>query len=447
MPKREVKLELPRPHTAQQQVIAESARFNILACGRRWGKSTLAIDRCLQPALRGEPAAWCSPTYKSLADIWREVRAILQPITVDKSETEKRVELLGGGTIEFWSLDDPDGPRGRKYRVLVIDEAALVPNLQICWEQSLRPTLTDLQGFLWALSTPRGIGNPFHTLYQRGQDAKRGDWRSWRMPTRLNPHIPAGEIEAARLDMSELAFAQEYEAEFCTWEGAVFRCILAALGEPPADAKAAAIGVDWARGAAGDYTVFTVISTGGEVMEMDRFRGLEYALQRSRLKTLYEKHGRPVIIAESNNMGGPVIEQLQREGLNIRPFLTTNASKAEAVEALALAFEQGRIRIPNDPVLIGELQAFESTTLASGMMRYAAPAGMHDDTVLSLMLAYSAVSGCSRLPYRGLLEWYRSEVEKLAARQATPGLAEPLPDVNSHGHWRRPKPREWRAFL
>jgi hypothetical protein len=72
-------------------------------------------------------------------------------------------------------------------------------------------------------------------------------------------------------------------------------------------------------------------------------------------------------------MGQPIIEQLSREGLPIQPFTTTNASKAQAVEALALAFEQGDIRILNDPVLVSELVAYQSERLASGLLRYGAP--------------------------------------------------------------------------
>jgi hypothetical protein len=87
-------------------------------------------------------------------------------------------------------------------------------------------------------------------------------------------------------------------------------------------------------------------------------------------------------------MGGPVIEQLRRDGLPVTAFTATNASKAAAIEALALAFGRGTIRIPNDPVLLGELQAFAAKSLPSGMTRYAAPEGLHDDCVMSLALAW-----------------------------------------------------------
>jgi hypothetical protein len=95
----------------------------------------------------------------------------------------------------------------------------------------------------------------------------------------------------------------------------------------------------------------------------------------------------------------PVIEQLTREGLQIQPFTTTNASKAQAIEGLALAFERADIRILNDPNLVSGLVAYQAERLPSGLIRYGAPGGGHDDMVTSLALAWSAVSSQHRLIY------------------------------------------------
>jgi phage FluMu gp28-like protein len=347
------------------------------------------MDRLIHPALRGKPVAWFSPTYRLLSDAWRSLQSTLHAITVRKSDSEHRLELRGGGVVEAWSLDNPDAGRGRAYAAIVIDEAALVASLDRAWQESIRPMLTDYRGDAWFLSTPKGTANYFHTLFQKGV-GPRGDWRSWQMPTNANPFINKDEIAAARDDLSDLAFAQEYEAQFVSWAGAVFRKILDAVSLAPATGKAAIIGVDWGR--TNDYTVFAVVSDAGELLEMDRFRGIEYSLQRARLQALYERYGKPTIIAEANSMGGPVIEQLARDGLKVKPFMTTNASKAEAIEALALAFERGEIRILNDPALIGELQAFEAKPLPSGLMRYDAPAGGHDDTVMALAIAWQGIT-------------------------------------------------------
>ena len=389
-----VKLTLLPPHVAQARIIQESKRFNVVVCGRRWGKTKLGIDRLIHPALMGKPAAWFSPTYRQLSDAWRELQSTLHPIIARKNESEHRLELRGGGVIEAWSLDNPDSGRGRAYACVVIDEAALVTDLERAWQESIRPMLTDYKGSAWFLLTPKGTANYLHTLYQKGNGLLKGEWRSWQMPTSMNPFIDPAEIESAKEDLTDLAFSQEYLAAFVTWAGAVFRKITDAVSLTSPSGKAAVIGADWGR--TNDYTVFAVISDAGEVLEIDRFRGIEYSLQRARLQAIYERYGRPMILAEANSMGGPVIEQLARDGLRVKPFLTTNASKSEAIEQLALAFEQGTIRIPNDAALIGELQAFEAKPLPSGLMRYEAPSGGHDDMVMALAIGWQGVAGRKR---------------------------------------------------
>ena len=64
--------------------------------------------------------------------------------------------------------------------------------------------------------------------------------------------------------------------------------------------------------------------------------------------------------------------------------------------SLAAAFEQGNIRILNDPTLIAELQAYEVDRLPSGMVRYSAPDSMHDDCVMSLALAWHGATLAQR---------------------------------------------------
>ena len=76
----------------------------------------------------------------------------------------------------------------------------------------------------------------------------------------------------------------------------------------------------------------------------------------------------------------------------IQPFTTTNATKAEIVRGLQNAFENGEIKILPDEVLIGELQAYEQERTPSGLWKFGAPAGMHDDTVIALALAWHGVA-------------------------------------------------------
>jgi hypothetical protein len=391
-----VSITLPELHPAQQRILSEARRFNVVCAGRRFGKGTLAEDRLIHAALQGKPVAWFAPSYKLLSPVWREVQSRLRPLVADSSEQEKRLQLKGSGSIEMWSLDSPDAARGRGYALIVVDEAALVANLMRVWTETLRPMLADHQGGAWFLSTPKGVANDFHAIYQFGQDALRTDWKSWRAETRENPFIAPEEIESARAELPELAFAQEYLAQFVSWTGQVFRNILAAVCEPP-DGPAAVLGVDWAGRGLGDFTVFVALHESGSVLEIDRFRGIDYGLQLDRLRAFWERHGRSWIVAEDNSLGSVLVSQLQRDGLPCVPFLTNAANKAHIIQTLALAFEQGNIGIPNDPTLIGELQAYEGRA-NSGYVRYSAPAGLHDDTVMALAIAYGAID--ARRQYR-----------------------------------------------
>jgi hypothetical protein len=135
------------------------------------------------------------------------------------------------------------------------------------------------------------------------------------------------------------------------------------------------------------------------MVEMDRSNRVDYTVQCGRLQALYERWHPKQILAEENSVGQPVIEQLTRDGLRIQPFTTTNASKAQAVEALALAFERGDLRILNDVVLVSELAAYQAERLPSGLLRYSAPAGQHDDCVMALAIAWSAAASQHRAVY------------------------------------------------
>jgi Terminase RNaseH-like domain len=228
--------------------------------------------------------------------------------------------------------------------------------------------LSDYQGQAWFLSTPKGM-NYFKTLFDSGQDPEQTEWASWQMPTAENPRIAPEEIESARLGMTEAAFNQEYLALFVNWEGSVFRRVgeaaTASWKTKPETGHHYVIGCDWGR--SHDYTVFIVVDiTAGTVVAMERSKQVDYAVQRERLRVLCERWQPEQIIAKQNSIGLPIIEQLTRNGLRIDAFTTTNASKAHVIEALALAFEHGDIRIPNDPVLVGELVAYQAERLPSG---------------------------------------------------------------------------------
>jgi phage FluMu gp28-like protein len=195
--------------------------------------------------------------------------------------------------------------------------------------------------------------------------------------------------------LPERVFLQEYEAEFIDDAGGVFRRIMemavAVEQDKARPGHEYAIGVDWAR--FNDATVFMVLDcTLKHICYIDRMVNIDYGIQRRRLVALNERFRPTEIIAEYNSMGGPQVEALQDDGLPVRGFTTTNQTKKDAIDALAHAFETGDIGIIPDPVLIGELQAFEQDRTPAGNYKFGAPEGMHDDCVIATALAWQAVA-------------------------------------------------------
>lgn len=384
-----IRIDPPALHRGQREVWQDAARFHTLACGRRWGKSRLGALLCLHKAATGGRAWWVGPTYPVASVGWRMIRRLAVQIpSASIRESERMVMLPGGGSIQVKSADNPDSLRGEGLNYVVIDECAFVR--EEAWTEALRPALADRKGGALFISTPKGR-NWFWRLWH---NADGENWKAWRFTSYDNPYLDPAEIDAAKENLPERVFAQEFMAEFIEDTGGVFRRVMEAAtatamerGEP---GQEYIVGVDW--GKSNDFTVLTVLDQTGRLVALDRFNQIDYAVQLGRLSALCERFPPMVVIPEQNSIGVPLIEQLHRTGLRIQPFLTTNASKAQAIDALTLAFERGDICILPDPVLIAELQSYEAERLPSGMLRYGAPAGMHDDCVMSLAMAWQGIA-------------------------------------------------------
>lgn len=212
---KEIVIKLPRLHDAQKEVLENSKRFNVICCGRRWGKSTMSKDLIIRTAINRHPVAYFAPTYKMSANYFRDLVNTCKPLIKNKLEQEKRIELITGGVIDVWSLDALDSVRGRFYKRCVIDEAAITPShyLQEAWENVIRPLLTDLKGDAWFLSTPKGKKHYYKTLADNHLKDPN-NWSFAQMPTHTNPYIDVTEIEDARKTMAPIIFDQEYLAMF-----------------------------------------------------------------------------------------------------------------------------------------------------------------------------------------------------------------------------------------
>ncbi len=385
-----LRIDLPTLHEAQQKIVDYPARFKVLSCGRRFGKTAVALDQIAAHLLDGHFVAYFAPTDIMTGEVWEITKKMLNPLISRVLENDKRMELLNGGVFECWTART-EAVRGRKYHYAVIDEAAMIPDATL-WQAAIRPLLTDYKGGALFASTPRGR-NWFWQLFTLGQSEAYPNWKSWTFPTTANPYIDAAEVEEARAGMPERIFHQEYLATFLEDSGGVFRgldkvCTGRPLSEPQKGADYI-FGVDWGRSK--DFTVISVMDKSGRQVHLERFNQIGWTVQRSRLKDLYQRFQPIAIWAESNSIGDVNIDALVRDGIPVRPFTTTHKSKAELIDGLVLAIEREEIQLLNDVILLHELQAFEISRSPTGFWIYGAPPGQHDDTVIATALSYYGI--------------------------------------------------------
>lgn len=214
-------------HQPQKTILSNTARFRVLCCGRRFGKTTLAIEemKCLGLA-RPSRIAYIAPTYQQARDIaWEELKkqfAGLEP-TINESRLEIRFRTIDGkgeSIIMLRGWEAVETLRGQFFDLLVLDEVAMMRDFWAMWREVLRPTLTDRKGQGMFISTPKGY-NHFHELYL--MENEHSDWKSFKFTSYDNPHIPAEEIDAAKDELTPDSFAQEYMADFRKMEGIVYK--------------------------------------------------------------------------------------------------------------------------------------------------------------------------------------------------------------------------------
>lgn len=382
-------VKLPSLHPGQHKLLHESRRYNVACCGRRFGKTFLAADVLLdgpdqKGAIHGYPVALYAPSYQTMLESWRKFCHILDPIVVKKSEQDKRLDLLTGGVVEMWSLDNPDAGRGRKYSVICIDEAAMVKRLEEAWTQNIQPLLLDYGGSAWFTSTPKG-DNYFKTLFDKGDPRnpnREDDWMSWQLPTWHNPHINREDVEKMRASMPRLAFLQEIEAQFVSFAGTFVKAEYLRDGQAPVESMRLYQGVDLAISMKenADYTAIVTVGVDedGRVWIVDAER--RRVGFRDALAFIKEKadRWRPVDIGvEVVQYQAAVVEELLRStNLPVRK-VTPDKDKLTRAQGLITRYENGLVYHN-----VGLSRDYVNEILAFG------PDCEHDDMVDAAVYAY-----------------------------------------------------------
>ena len=390
------------PHAGQLDIHLSGASRRVVACGVRWGKTLCAAMEGLCAAMepKQNSVGWVvAPTYDLCDRVFRQIVIVvaehLRHRIISMREHERRLVLynMAGGISEIRgkSADNPVSLLGEGLDWVIIDEAArLKPHI---WQSHISQRLIDRRGWALLISTPKGKGY-FYDLHRRGLGSDPS-YASWNQPSRLNPLLDESLIEAERTRLPERVFRQEFEAEFLEGAGQVFRHVReSATGswQDPVSRTRYYGGLDLAK--VEDYTVLTIVNKRREVVFVDRFNKLDWGLQTARIQAATSRYNRALTYVDSTGIGEPIHDGLRKAGCSVRPYVFTQRSKAALVDNLSIMLEQRMVTLPRPelwPEGIDELEAFEYAVTDSGNVRTGAPAGLHDDCVVSLALAVWAL--------------------------------------------------------
>lgn len=396
-----------KPHSGQAHVLNSKARFRVMNCGRRWGKTKLAAHIFVKESRKeSQMLWWIAPTYKVVKRGYAEVLAQLPdgvlthdapPDTNFDAGRSVILKFKNGSRMEFYSAERPEGMLGAGVDFAVLDEAAIMPGR--IWNQIVRPTLMDRLGGALMISTPRGR-NWFYKVWTQGQDVLQKDYQSWTFESWTNPTLPPGEVEDMRGSMPRMEYEQEVEAKFLAAGSSTFlfderaiqsdRILDNGMVEDVPPRGYVVLGIDLAR--TNDYTVLygTNMKTRRNCY-FERMQAVTWPEQKRRIRRAVRQLQRAgaesvMLVMDSTGVGDPIYEDMEIEGYDV-VGLNFTTHKANMVRLLAKDLEEAQAFILSD----GQLDEFRNYTMAitpGGKLTYSAPEGEHDDVVAAKMLSH-----------------------------------------------------------
>lgn len=398
-----------RPWTAdyQREHIFCAERYSVIEASTKSGKTHGCIIWLVEQAFRGQRGWrywWVAPVFNQAKIAYRRLRDGLTPGTFSYRDGDMTITLANGAVIEFKSGEKPDNLYGEDVYAAVIDEASRLR--EESWF-AVRSTLTATRGPIRIIGNVKGRKNWAYLLARRAQAGAPnyhfGKMTAW---DAVNAGIlDREEVEDAQATLPEAIFRELYLAEASDDGGNPFglqhieACVGPLSPQPP-------IAWAWDLAKWTDWTVGIGLDDQGRVCRFERWNmtqlpdgaaGGYWEFTENRI--LEATNGLPALV-ESNGVGDPVFEGIARKARargqdNFAPFVTTSTSKQQIMEGLAVGFQQRRITIPDYAAQTGicirdEAEQFEYEVTRTAV-RYRAPEGLHDDTVMALAMVWAIV--------------------------------------------------------
>jgi len=398
-------------HSGQNRIFFESkAKKKIIAKGRRFGLTKGYANRSIE-YLRDNisPGLWVD-TVNSNID--RYVERYFYPILKHLPQKywkwrQQRKELeIFGNKLDMRSADRPELIEGFGYKFIMLNEAGIILRNEYLYYNTILPMTLDFNPDFYVGGTPKGKGL-FHLLATKAQDSTDGGQEFFRFTSFDNPYLNEEERQRLIDEIPQSIQQQEIYANFLEDSSTVFRnlekCSIAELAEPN-QGEIYYVGVDLAR--LRDFTVITVFDSNGSEVYQERFNEIDWVIQKSRIKYICKKYNDAYCWLDCSGVGDPIFEDLRIEGINVKGYKFTNETKKQLIQALMISLEQEKIRLFKkdiSPIQYNEMQIFEYEMTPSGLIRYQAPEGYHDDTVISVALANWGVQNRSSMAEA--IEW------------------------------------------
>jgi phage terminase large subunit len=194
-------------------------RWACLVAHRRAGKTVAAVNDIIRAAATYQGPnglfGYVAPYQNQARRIaWDYFKYYAQPVIKDANEQMMSLTLMNGAKISLFGADNADAMRGLGFSGLYLDEYGdFKPSV---FGNVLRPALSDKQGWCVFAGTPKGK-NQFWDIYETAQRLP-DEWFLLRLPASVSGLLPSSELGAAKAQLSEDQYLQEYE---CSFEAAI----------------------------------------------------------------------------------------------------------------------------------------------------------------------------------------------------------------------------------
>jgi PBSX family phage terminase large subunit len=219
-------MNIKHPTPQQESILSDEHRFRVLVCGRKFGKTTVAVEELVSCAVEVQDARvfYFAPFYKEAREIcWDRLIQRLQGNIVKKNEQRLEVIINNrfGGTskICLYGWESVESVRGLEADLEVFDEVQNYKRFWSTWQEVLLPTLAPRKGRAVFMGTSKGYN---HLYDLHNLESKDERFASFRFTSFDNPFLDHDEINQAKKSISNNAFQQEYMAEFIKREGLVY---------------------------------------------------------------------------------------------------------------------------------------------------------------------------------------------------------------------------------